>query len=89
MQLKRREALRGLRKLGTIEQGGNHEKCRVIVDGKKIATFPIPSNDDYNDTLVHFVASPLCLDKHAFSDVCDCTKDKQWYRDHLAREGKL
>ena len=89
MQLKRREALRGLRKLGTIEQGGNHEKCRVIVDGKKIATVPIPGYSDYNDTLVQFVAGPLYLDNLAFSDVCDCTKDKQWYRDHLVQEGKL
>jgi hypothetical protein len=89
MQLKRRDALTGLRKLGTIKQGGSHEKCSVVVDGKRIATVPIPSNADFDDILLGFVAGPLYLNNRTFSDVCACTKDKQWYRDHLAQAGKL
>ena len=89
MHLKRREILRGLKKLGQIVLGTKHEKCRVIIDGKKIRTVPIPGNRDYDDTLIGFVAKPLGLNNQLFSEVCDCVKDGSWYRDHLIAQGKL
>ena len=87
MQLKRRDVLLGLKKLGEIVQGGNHEKCRVSVDGKKVGTIPIPGDSD--DRLIHLVARPLHLKNKPFVEVCDCTKDGSWYHSYLISEGKL
>ncbi len=89
MQLKRREIQVGLKKLGRIEPGTKHEKCRVIIDGKKIGTVSIPSNYDYDDTLIGFVAKPLGLNNQLFSEICGCSKDGSWYRNYLIEQGKL
>jgi len=66
-----------------LSREGNHEKCRVQIDGKTISSFPIPSDNDFNDTLIGFVRKPLSLAKKAFCEVCECTKDAEWYRGHL------
>jgi len=89
MQLKRRDVLTGLRKLGEVFQGSKHQKCKVVVGGKKVRTFPIPGNPDFDDALIGMVAKPLCLKNRPFVDVCDCTKDAQWYEGYLESEGLL
>lgn len=89
MNLKRRDVLRGLRKLGEIFQGGDHEKCRIILNGKKIRTFAIPSTTDFDDTLIGFVSKPLHVNNSIFGEICECTRDGTWYRDYLIGIGKL
>ena len=89
MQIKRRNIIRGLRKLGTISQGGDHEKCSVTVDGLVIGTVPIPSDTDFNDKLIGFVAKPLGLSNRPFGEVCACTKGADWYREHLTEKSLL
>jgi len=89
MQLKRRDVLTGLRKLGEIFQGRKHEKCRVVIDGKEVATFAIPSSRDFDDTLIAFVAKPLGLQNHPFGKVCDCTHDATWFREYLVARDLL
>jgi hypothetical protein len=89
MQLKRRTVLKGLQKLGTVSQGRKHEKCRVVIDGKVVTTFPIPSSDNYGDVLIGIVARALAVGNRELSDICECTKGLQWYRDHLTSAGKL
>jgi hypothetical protein len=89
MQLKRRDVRTGLAKLGTISQGGNHEKCRVVLDGKCVAVFPIPSNGDFDDKLISLVSGPLAVSNRSFGEICGCTKGQEWYRTHLSSAGKL
>ena len=89
MQIKRRHIIRGLRKLGKISQGGNHEKCKVTVDGLYIGTIPIPSDAEFNDKLIGFVAKPLGLSNRPFGEVCACTKDATWYRTYLLQQNSL
>jgi len=79
----------GLRKLGETSQGRSHEKCRVEINGKTICSFPIPSDNDFNDTLIGLVRKPLSLTKKAFCEVCECTKDAEWYRGHLESRNLL
>ena len=89
MQIKRREIIRGLEKLGEVFQGKRHQKCRVTVDGQEIATFAIPSDADFGDKLIGFVAKPLSLPNRPFGEVCACTKGADWYRDHLIQKDLL
>lgn len=80
----------GLKKIGGISaQGTRHSKYEVYVDGALIKAFPIPSDNSYGDTLIGFVANPLCMRNKQFYDVCKCTKDLDWYRNHLKALGKL
>ena len=90
MQLKRTDAVSGLRKIdGTPQPGAKHEQCKIYVDGRFVAKIPLPGDDTYGDTLISFVAQPLCLNNGQFRDICNCTKDIDWYREHLKIQGKL
>jgi len=89
MQLTKKDVLRGLLKLGAISQGSRHKKCKVVIDGKCVSVFTVPSNDNYDDVLIGFVSRPLAVGHHEFGDICKCTKGLDWYRAHLAGSGKL
>jgi len=88
--LKRRKVLRGLQKLnGQSSAGGKHEKYKVVLDGKTIGSFAIPSTDDYSDQLIQFVSRKLGLRNRDFCEICECHKGLDWYRDHLETSGML
>ncbi len=79
-----------IRKFGFVDvEGSKHEALTLYIDGHKVATTRFSrSHQEISDKILSIIARELWVQSKDLRQMCECTKSRDDYLQHLEATGK-